>query len=30
VEREEKKEFSLHRELSSPMLSVDTDCNLTV
>jgi hypothetical protein len=27
VEREEKKEFSLHRELSSPLLSVDTDCN---
>jgi hypothetical protein len=27
VEREEKKEFSLQRELSSPLLSVDTDCN---
>jgi hypothetical protein len=27
VEREEKKEFSLHRELSSPLLSADTDCN---
>jgi hypothetical protein len=27
VEREEKKEFSLHRELSSPLLSVETDCN---
>jgi hypothetical protein len=29
VEREEKKEFNLHRELSSPLLSVDTDCNLS-